>query len=236
MNYWQCACGSVAKGNNYYKVCLDCDVIMIGPGHAGPYPGCQNRHQDFGVGTWESVKNAKRVIDQFVEEIKDGDVVVLNYGTKKVFGVGVVVGEYVYNCNFGNGTFLDLQDWDVSHCRRVRWFWKGLMEFHTYTMGMSRLEPLRSRAVIDWVNTLDKPDENKPLAELPKLPCGDSVCHWTCERSKPPCKVALTVSGTAPQSHVLESDEPISPIRNLSIFVKRIAATVIRLRSADRGQ
>jgi hypothetical protein len=76
---WQQACGDTDR--NYADICLKWDVILNGPGYAGPYPACNNC-------------SSKKVTDlkRFAVDMKDGDIVVLRLGTTDVLGVGIIIG------------------------------------------------------------------------------------------------------------------------------------------------
>jgi hypothetical protein len=161
---WQCACGAVNEGKDYSCVCLAYDVIMIGPGNSGPYPGCVGSTQ------WESVEDGdKKVIARFADDAKDGDIAVLRHGRATVLGVGVIVGGYLYNRRFGDDTFPSIAGWDVNHCRRVRWLWRGEKHFSEKALAIARFEGLYAPVVTGWLGTLTftEADLEKSLAELP---------------------------------------------------------------------
>jgi hypothetical protein len=105
---------------------------------------------------------------RFCEELREGDIVVLQAGTSNVYGVGVVVGGYTWNEEFG-----DIDGWDYQHVRRVRWLWKydgaprrfARRTFQPgWTAQVTDVEP-----VLEWLQSLavDPETWRRPLRELP---------------------------------------------------------------------
>lgn len=189
---WLCACGNKDSNKNenrdYSSVCFEYGVVMIGPGHQGPYPSCLDRIRDDNIG--EDGTSAKKFIKRIAEKMKRGHIVVLRRGIDTVLGVGEITSGYQYNCRFSTaegGVFQSLKGWDISHCRQVRWLWKGEEEFkNSICAGVpNRLEELKSNEVIEWLKTLVIDDRvvNEPLPELPQRPCKKSICSWNCKKS-----------------------------------------------------
>jgi hypothetical protein len=167
---WQCGCGSVKEGIDYSDLCLDHDVIMIGPGNGGRYPDCLTS-PEFEAACrehGESVESARSFLRQIAEDMTDGVIVVLKRGMSIVRGVGLVVGEYLYHPNFSN-----ISGWNVCHCRRVRWLWRGSKDFNINPLQPSRLSTLgeekKQKVVRNWLKTLTITDIQlkRPLADLP---------------------------------------------------------------------
>jgi hypothetical protein len=156
-NVWQVAAGDTDR--SYADLFLEWDVVANGPGYAGPWPGCERRLRDDG---WSS-----RMIGivRRLDEIADGDIVVLRLGTNEVHGVGRVVGNMAWYDDFG-----DVDGWDLQHVRRVRWSWRpddGPMRFDTYTLKWGdTVQTMTSKVVLDWIRTLPEPT----LADLAELP------------------------------------------------------------------
>jgi len=93
---WQVAAGDTNR--NYADLCLHWHVILNGPGSEGAWPECQEcLREGWGL-------SSRKVTDlrRFAEEIADGDLVVLRMGTTDILGVGIVVGEYLWNEEFGD--------------------------------------------------------------------------------------------------------------------------------------
>lgn len=161
---WQQACGDTDR--NYSEVCLEWDVILNGPGHAGAYPECDAILKQDG---WASRKRTD--IWRFATQIKDGDIIVLRLGTRIVLGVGIVVGEYQWN-----NVFKDIDGWNLQHCRRVKWLWKTNgkhKKFNTYSLKQGdTTQELSSDEVKKWIEELTFTDVelNRPLIELPIEP------------------------------------------------------------------
>lgn len=158
---WQQAAGDTDR--NYVDLCLRWDVILNGPGNAGPWPSCEG---DLRAGGMSSRKATD--IKRFSEEMLDGDFVVLRTGTASVCGVGQVVGPYEWRDEFG-----DVDGWDLQHVRRVRWLWRSHgnpQVFDTYSMKLGdTTQKLSGGAVADWLAALDisKDAWSRPLAALP---------------------------------------------------------------------
>tara|TARA_R110000796_G_scaffold159169_3_gene275850 strand:+ start:106556 stop:107587 length:1032 start_codon:yes stop_codon:yes gene_type:complete len=154
---WQQACGDTDR--NYSKTCIKWSVILNGPGYGGSYPECLKH-----IGS-----SRKRTdLSRFSSQIKEGDIIVLRLGTKKVFGVGEVVGEYEWS-----ESFSDVDGWDLQHVRRVRWFWHDLEKpkrFSTYDLKQGdTTQILKKGSVRDWVLSLKKQYETVDY-QLPKIP------------------------------------------------------------------
>ena len=172
---WQVAAGDTNR--NYADLCLHWDVILNGPGSEGSWPECQEElRKGWGL-------SSKKLTDlrRFAEEIADGDLVVLRMGTTDILGVGIVVGEYVWNEEFG-----DVDGWNLEHVRRVKWLWKyddAPKRFDTYTLKFGdTVQEMDSQPVIDWILGLSI-NQNaiaRPLIELP-LPSRDSDWNETSE-------------------------------------------------------
>jgi len=162
---WQVAAGDTDR--DYVEVCLEWDVILNGPGSEGPWPDCS---EPLRTG-WGLSSRKISDLRRFCEEIQDGDLVVLRLGTSDVFGVGVVVGGYLWNEAFG-----DVDGWELQHVRRVRWLWKygeTPMRFPPYTMKLGdTVQVLDAQPVIEWIKglTIDEAAWTRPLKELPAAP------------------------------------------------------------------
>lgn len=165
---WQQAAGDTDR--NYGHLCLKWDVILNGPGYAGPWPDCRAPLLNDG---WTSKKCTG--IGRFCDDMADGDLVVLRLGTSNILGVGEVVGDYEWKELFG-----DVDGWDLQHIRRVRWLWSSLeapQEFNSYTMKLGdTTQLLSSEAVEQWLQSLEIPAgaSNRELVELPPAgQCGE---------------------------------------------------------------
>lgn len=149
---WQQAAGDTDR--NYSDICLRWDVILNGPGYAGPWPSCEKPLRD-------DERSSRKVTDikRFSEEMKDGDLIVLRVGTSTVLGVGQVVGSYEWREEFG-----DIDGWDLQHVRRVRWVWRDRNNpktFDTYALKLGdTTQKLSEGPVMDWLSTLKIPDES----------------------------------------------------------------------------
>ena len=160
---WQQAAGDTDR--NYSDICLRWDVILNGPGYAGPWPDCEKSLRS---DEWAPRKLTD--IRRFAEDMKDGDIVVLRLGTATVMGVGQIVGTYEWCDEFG-----DIDGWELQHVRRVRWLWKDINNpktFDTYALKQGdTTQKLDEGPVTDWLSTLPVPDGSfsRPLVDLPSL-------------------------------------------------------------------
>lgn len=154
---WQQSCGDTDR--NYSEVCLKWDVILNGPGYPGAWPECVKTLKEH---RWKF----KKITDlrRFAEEMKDGDLVVLRLGTKQILGVGIIVDDYGWS-----DVFRDIDGWDLQHYRRVRWVWKSVKNFKTYTLKQGdTTQILSSQTVSDWLESLNVNEEafNRELVML----------------------------------------------------------------------
>lgn len=159
---WQQACGDTDR--NYANICLKWDVILNGPGYAGPYPECEGNLKKDNCSS-RKMTDLKR----FAVDMTDGDIVVLRLGTRDVLGVGVIVGPYEWLEEFS-----DIDGWDLQHVRRVKWFWKykeNPQTFPKYSLKLGdTTQILDSQVVIDWLKDLiiSKTENERDLTSLPK--------------------------------------------------------------------
>ncbi len=160
---WQQAAGDGKR--NYVDFCLDWDVILNGPGEHGIWPDCLEKILEDG---WTKKKGTD--LKRFCEVIQKRDLVILHVGTKYVFAVGEIVGDYEFNEEFN-----DIDGWHIAHTRRVRWIWKYYQEperFDTYTLkwGDTTQELKKDAyAIREWLNSLQIPEnfQNQKLKILP---------------------------------------------------------------------
>lgn len=159
---WQQASGDTDR--DYSDLCFKWDVILNGPGYAGPWPDCKKALEEDGI-------SRKKISDlsRFCEEIRDGDIIILRSGTSRVLGAGQVVGGYEWHDEFG-----DVDGWNIQHLRRVRWVWAGRenpQQFDSYALNQGdTTQKLDKGPVMEWLESLHISDENlnRPLIELPE--------------------------------------------------------------------
>lgn len=159
---WQQAAGDTDR--DYSRICLDWDVVLNGPGYAGPWPDCREALLAEG-------RSARKIADlrRFAEEIHDGDFIVLRLGTSTVLGVGQIVGNYEWCDEFG-----DVDGWELQHVRRVRWVWRNgnaPKHFDTYALKQGdTTQKLSSGPVMDWISSLSISESalERSLVPLPR--------------------------------------------------------------------
>lgn len=159
---WQVAAGDTNR--DYSDLCLYWDVILNGPGEEGAWPACEKILK----GEWKLSSRKITDLRRFAEEICDGDIIVLRMGTTDILGVGLIVGGYLWNDEFG-----DIDGWGIQHVRQVRWLWKyngNPKSFDTYTLKFGdTVQLMDSRPVIDWIAglSIDQHSFERPLVEPP---------------------------------------------------------------------
>lgn len=163
---WQVAAGDTDR--DYSRILLDWDVVAVGPGEFGAWPGCQPRILEGGY-----KQNQNTILRRLCEDMKAGDLVVLRLGTMDVLGVGEVVGDYEWLDDFG-----DIDGWDLQHVRRVKWLWKSGAEpkkfpAHTLKWGDSVLT-MTSDEVKNWIKAMPT-GAPVGVSDLRKLP--ESCVH-----------------------------------------------------------
>ena len=152
INVWQVSAGST--NTSYAAKFIDYGVALIGPGDAGP---------------WRPERYRQGFLQQFVNEIKIGDVLLLRTGSSDIQAVGLVASEYQYLSQFDDVNGLDLQ-----HARRVRWFKLPEPEpFKKYDFGAqpSRFSQVHSKRIVDYANKfINSPPSHWQKSSLPSLP------------------------------------------------------------------
>ena len=93
---WQVAAGDTNR--NYADLCLYWDVVLNGPGDEGAWPDCEKNLRE----EWKLSSRKITDLRRFAEEIYDGDIIVLRMGTTDILGIGLVVGGYLWNDEFGD--------------------------------------------------------------------------------------------------------------------------------------
>jgi hypothetical protein len=115
---WQVGAGDVKR--EYGDICVNYDVMIMGPGRLGPYT----------PELYAETGDIRNSIRRFYEASK-GDIVLLRIGTGKVIAVGEIVDEQPEWLE----AFGDVDGWDLQHTRRVRWFEGTSKSFPSQTFG-----------------------------------------------------------------------------------------------------
>lgn len=157
-NIWQVSAGD--SNRNYVDICIKYQVILNGNGNVGDLRIEKNivelnklrSEGKFRLGRADDIY-------RFKDDIKDGDIVALKTGRKRIYAIGKVIGEYEYN-----NLFSDIDGWDMNHVRRVNWIWicnKGKdgnynpKIFENIVLNMGTTYRLPNVDVLDWIKSLD---------------------------------------------------------------------------------
>jgi len=153
---WQLAGGPADW--SYADVFLEHGVGLIGPGDSGIWnPGRED--DDFEGG----------FVRRFAGEMEIGDVVLLRKGISTITAVGIVASNYMYLNQFD-----DVNGWNLSHSRRVRWC--RLPREYTFSGSVFGANPTRcsrtwNEEVKDFAQRfLNSPPALWQEAPLPDLP------------------------------------------------------------------
>lgn len=153
---WQVSAGPANR--RYAEVFLRYGVALIGPGDTGPWS--TGRDDEEFEGSY---------VRRFTTEVQSGDAIVLRVGTSRICAIGLVAGDYQHLPQFE-----DINGWDLSHARRVRW--RALPEdydFGTAVFGAQsqRFSRVGLEKVTDFVERfLKSPPIDWQRASLPSLP------------------------------------------------------------------
>ena len=140
---WQVACGDTNR--DFHDVFLRWDVILVGPGNFGDFAKHKEDYKK------NNVSNSK--INDLIRftQIKEDDWIVLRLGTKIIYGIGQVKGNYEWHDEFG-----DIDGWDLQHVRRVVWHWKyesdKIDDIYKKLGSILNKRPLKWGATIQTVN------------------------------------------------------------------------------------
>jgi hypothetical protein len=107
---WQMASGS--EGHDFSQLCLDHDVMILGPGRYGPF---DPKTYKAPIENGEFTKAKIGYVGHLHGRVQCGDYVVLRYG-HLVRAIGLVASDYEFN-----SIFDDIDGWDLQHSRRVIW-------------------------------------------------------------------------------------------------------------------
>ena len=170
---WQQSAGD--KDRNYVNVCLDLGIILLGPGDNGHFIDCKQKYEDevgltgvFGANfpRKSMTRKGNSILQRFAEKMKDCDIIVLKLGTNEIYGVGEIVGDYIWS-----EAFSDVDGWNLEHVRRVRWLWKSLEPDVLPTQSLKwgdTTQLLNKKAGLDWLKS--KKIQTEKTVDLPDLP------------------------------------------------------------------
>lgn len=168
--FWQQGGGDGER--DYIDICIKFEVILNGPGYAGPLNDetIQILHDD-GISKI-AIADRKR----FAFIMKSGDIVALKIGLQKIYAVGIVVGDYQWSDLFG-----DVDGWSIQHVRRVKWLWVAPKDsegqylpkdFKANVLKQGTTLLLDNPKVLQWIDSLHLDFTKK--YEVKDLPAVDS--------------------------------------------------------------
>jgi hypothetical protein len=154
--FWQISGGPVDR--SYADVFLSHGVALIGPGYPGPWaPEMSDDEFEGGF------------VRRFAQEVEIGDVFLLRSGATTIRAIGLVASAYLYLPQFD-----DVNGWDLSHGRRVRWcVLPSEYSFETRVFGANpaRLTRVGNPVVLDYAERfINSPPTHWQNAPLPTLP------------------------------------------------------------------
>ena len=161
MKVWQIAAGEPAR--DYSSLCIEHDIVMMGPGSAGPY----RKHPYPGVTTRRAGQ-----IRSFWRDPKPGDLVLMRLG-HQVVAVGVVPEGEDGVCRWRE-EYDDILGWDLQHTRRVRWDADVLRMLDDIqpVFGTYKQQPTFTRVgvrpILDRAEQLKSAVRDRELRELPE--------------------------------------------------------------------
>lgn len=129
MRVWQIGTGD--RGRSYAEWMLKNGLALLGSGGEGKYrQDCYTNHP---------------MIRWFADSAQPGDIVLAKRGRHHVLAIGVL-GKYDFAEDLD-----DVEGWDSSHYRRVRWIPDTAHLFREPVLGRRRFEGCKNATVLEWV-------------------------------------------------------------------------------------
>lgn len=151
---WQVGAGD--SGRDFSRLCLDHDVMVLGPGKYGPYDAdVYSRVVSGGDFTGRKIG----LVADFCHEVQPGDLVLLRRGQRAV-ALGIVADDHYRH----DPTFDDIYGWDLEHSRAVIWQ-EHLAEELALIQAQTLLFPSRQMAMFTGVQSQDTLSRVAPLVE-----------------------------------------------------------------------
>jgi len=149
---WQVAAGDNRR--KFADMCLQYDVMMIGPGDLGPFDEKIYAHL---------TSYQRNVIRRFHNEPRIGHVALLRLGSREVRAVGVVAEQKPAHVE----EFGDIDGWRLQHTWRVRWT-EARKPFPRGTFRR-RFGRVSTPKVLRWLSGFEFPEgaRDRPLKRLP---------------------------------------------------------------------
>lgn len=168
---WQIAAGTSER--NYTDLFLKYDIMFMGPGRYGDYNKKESDYKQ-AVEREQETSNKIHQIRSFVQDVKNGDIVLL-----RNFHEGVAIGIVDAAGYEWNKTFDDVFGWDLQHTRRVLWQEHLKKELEDIQKNGVLYAPrkqiptfsrLKDKNVLDKIESLFSQCETRPLKPLPPPP------------------------------------------------------------------
>lgn len=115
VNFWKMSLGNSQKPDEdiVFKYCIENNVVLLGFGDYQNFSDCENIKQILEKMKKETVDFSARAINRLKNEIKNGDIILVSLGNKKLRAVARVIGEYEFLVQDELDSFVQ--------ARRVEW-------------------------------------------------------------------------------------------------------------------
>ncbi len=115
VNFWKMSLGNSQKPDEdfVFEYCIKNNVVLLGFGDNQNFSDCENIEHILKLMEKEKTDFSAMAINRLKNQIKNGDIILISLGNKKLRAVARVIGEY---------KFLDRNDLDsFVQARRVEW-------------------------------------------------------------------------------------------------------------------
>ncbi|MEQ8200556.1 MAG: hypothetical protein ABRQ24_03920 [Syntrophomonadaceae bacterium] len=140
-NIWQVGSGDASRP--YEDICLEYGIATVSPGSPGKAgsPEADAYYKKTGYKDWGKA----------LANLRQGDLVVLRKGTKRIIAVGKVAGDYDYT------VFLsDIHGWDSQHYIKVDWYLPvSEIDLGNLQMAYATLTRLNNQPIVDKIAAAD---------------------------------------------------------------------------------
>ena len=112
INFWKMSLGDSQKPEEdfVFEYCIKNNVVLLGFGDWINFSGCENAKQISKRMEKETVDFSAIAINRLKNEIKNGDIILISLGNKKLRAVAQVTGEYKFLDRNDLGSFVQARD------------------------------------------------------------------------------------------------------------------------------